>query len=34
MSLLLLEENKNVKFGGLVWYKLYMNSECIFHVFA
>ena len=34
MSLFLLEDKQNVKFGGVVRCELYMHFECVFHVFS
>ena len=33
MSLFLLEEKPNVKFGGVVRCELYLQFECVFRVF-
>ena len=34
VSLLLLEDKQNVKFGGVVRCELYMHYVCIFYVFV
>ena len=34
VSLLMLKDKQNVKFGGVVRCELYMYYECISHVFA
>ena len=34
VSLLLLEDKKNVKLRGVVWCELYMHYDCIFYVFV